>query len=63
MLISATEQFENRKYILNTSLVAYLSIDLKVVKKMHDKELFGKSFTEPKLIKETFYLLSLINSF
>ena len=54
MLISATEQYENRKYISNTSLVAYLSIDLKVVKKMHDKELFGKSFTDPKSIKETF---------
>ena len=54
MLISASEQYGNRKYLINTSGVVYRSIGAKNVKKMNDKDLFEKLFTEPKLIKRPF---------
>ena len=54
MLISASEQYGNRKYLLNTSGVVYRSMGSEVFKKMNDKELFEKLFTEPKLIKRPF---------
>ena len=54
MLISASEQYGDRKYLLNTSGVAYRSIGSDVVKKMTDNELFDKLFMEPRLIKRPF---------
>ena len=54
MLISASELFGDRKYLLNTSGVLYRSIGSEVVKKMSDKQLFEKLFTEPRLIKRPF---------
>ncbi len=54
MLISASEQYGDRKYILNTSGVIYRSIGSAVVKKMSDNELFEKLFIEPRLIKRPF---------
>ena len=51
MLISASEQCGDRKYLLNTSGMIYRSIGSKIVKQMSDKELFDKLITEPKLIK------------
>ncbi len=54
MLISASEQYGDRKYLLNTSGVAYRSIGSDVVKKMTDNELFEKLFIEPRLIKRPF---------
>ena len=58
MLISAGEQYGNRKYLLNTSGVAYRSIGSEVIKKMNDKELIEKLLTEPKLIKRPFLFKS-----
>ena len=54
MLILASEQYGDRKYLLNTSGVAYRSIGSDVVKKMTDNELFDKLFMEPRLIKRPF---------
>ena len=54
MLVSASKQYGNRKYLLNTSGVIYRSIGSEVVKKMSDKELFEKLFVEPRLIKRPF---------
>ena len=54
MLISASELYGNRKYLLNTSGVVYRSIGSDVVKKMTDNELFNLLFMEPKLIKRPF---------
>jgi len=54
MLILASEQYGNRKYILNTSGVIYRSIGSEIVKKMSDKELFEKLLIEPRLIKRPF---------
>ncbi len=54
MLVSASEQYGNRKYLLNTSGVIYRSIGSEVVKKMNDNELFEKLFLEPRLIKRPF---------
>ena len=54
MLISASEQYGDRKYILNTSGVIYRSIGSKVIKEMSDNELFEKLFIEPRLIKRPF---------
>ena len=51
MLISASELYGDRKYLLNISGVVYRSIGSDVVKKMTDKELFEKLFLEPRLIK------------
>ncbi len=54
MLILASEQYGDRKYLLNTSGVAYRSIGSDVVKKMTDNELFKKMVMEPRLIKRPF---------
>ena len=54
ILISASEQYGHRKYILNTSGVIYRSIGSEVIKKMSDEELFEKLFSEPRLIKRPF---------
>ena len=54
MLISASEQYGNRKYLLNTSGAIYRSIGSEVIRKMSDNQLFEKLFTEPKLIKRPF---------
>ena len=56
MLISAAEQYGDRKYLLNTSGIVYRSIGSEVVKKMSDKQLFEKLFIEPRLIKRPFLL-------
>ena len=54
MLISASELYGDRKYLLNTSGAVYRSIGSEVIKKMSDKEFFEKLFVEPKLIKRPF---------
>ena len=54
MLVSASKQYGDRKYLLNTSGVVYRSIGSGVVKKMSDHELFEKLFIEPRLIKRPF---------
>ena len=54
MLISASESYGDRKYLLNTSGVIYRSIGSEVFKKMNDNELFEKLFMEPRLIKRPF---------
>ena len=54
MLILASEQYGNRKYILNTSGVIYRSIGSESVKGMTDNEFFEKLFIEPRLIKRPF---------
>ncbi len=54
ILISASELYGDRKYLLNTSGLIYRSIGSDVVKKMTDNELFEKLFMEPKLIKRPF---------
>ena len=54
MLVLASEQYGDRKYLLNTSGVAYRSIGSDVVKRMTDNELFEKLFMEPRLIKRPF---------
>tara|TARA_B100000965_G_scaffold346493_1_gene317863 strand:+ start:343 stop:585 length:243 start_codon:yes stop_codon:yes gene_type:complete len=58
MLISASEQYGDRKYLINTSGLIYRSIGSEVVKKMSDSELFEKLFIEPKLIKRPFLFKS-----
>ena len=58
MLISASELYGDRKYLLNTSGVIYRSIGSEVVKKMSDNELFEKLFIEPRLIKRPFLFKS-----
>ncbi len=58
MLISASEQYGDRKYLLNTSGMIYRSIGSEVVKKMSDNELFEKLFIEPRLIKRPFLFKS-----
>ena len=58
MLISASEQYGDRKYILNTSGLVYRSIGSEVIKKMSDNELFEKLFIEPRLIKRPFLFKS-----
>ena len=55
MLISASEQYGNRKYLLNTSGVIYRSIGSEFVKRMSDREFFEKLFIEPRLIKRPFF--------
>ena len=54
MLVSAIEQYGNRKYLINTSGIVYRSIGSEVVKKMSDIELFEKLLIEPRLIKRPF---------
>ena len=54
MLILASEQYGDRKYLLNTSGVVYRSIGSEVVKKMSDNELFQKLSLEPRLLKRPF---------
>tara|TARA_Y100001968_G_scaffold230461_1_gene213339 strand:+ start:169 stop:516 length:348 start_codon:yes stop_codon:yes gene_type:complete len=54
MLISASELYGDRKYLLNTSGVMYRSLGSDVVKGMTDRELFEQLFMEPRLIKRPF---------
>ena len=54
MLISASELYGDRKYLLNTSGVMYRSIGSDVVRKMNDHEFFEQLFKEPRLIKRPF---------
>ena len=54
MIILASEQYGDRKYLLNTSGLIYRSIGSKVIKEMSDNELFEKLFIEPRLIKRPF---------
>ena len=54
MLISSCEIYGDRKFLLNTSGVIYRSIGSQVIKKMSNKELYEKLFTEPRLIKRPF---------
>ena len=54
MLVSASEVYGDRKYLLNTSGLVYRSIGSDVVKKMTDNELFEQLCTEPRLIKRPF---------
>ena len=54
MLISSSELYGDRKYLINTSGVIYRSIGSEVIKKMSDKEFFEKLFKEPRLIKRPF---------
>ena len=58
MLISASELYGHRKYLLNTSGAIYRSMGSDVVKKMTDNELFEKLFIEPRLIKRPFLFKS-----
>ncbi len=58
MLCSASDLYGDRKYLLNTSGIAYRSIGSEVIKKMSDNELFQKLFEEPKLIKRPFLFKS-----
>tara|TARA_Y100001968_G_scaffold318072_1_gene347824 strand:- start:360 stop:707 length:348 start_codon:yes stop_codon:yes gene_type:complete len=54
MLVSASEQYGDRKYLLNTSGLVYRKIGSEVIKKMSDNKLFELLFTEPRLIKRPF---------
>ncbi len=54
ILISASEVYGDRKYLLNTSGLMYRKIGSEVVKKMGDNEFFEKLFKEPRLIKRPF---------
>ena len=54
ILILASEQYGDRKYLLNTSGIIYRSIGSEVVKKMSDNEFFERLFIEPRLIKRPF---------
>ena len=54
ILVSASEVYGHRKYLLNTSGVIYRTIGSEVVKKMSDKKFFEKLFVEPRLIKRPF---------
>ena len=58
MLILASEQYGDRKYLLNTSGLIYRSIGSEVVKKMSDNTLFEKLSIEPRLIKRPFLFKS-----
>ena len=54
MLISASELYGDRKYLLNTSGTIYRSIGSNVLRKLSDEDLFEKLFMEPRLIKRPF---------
>ena len=58
MLISASELYGDRKYLLNTTGLIYRSIGSDVVKKMTDNELFEQLYIEPRLIKRPFLFKS-----
>ena len=58
MLILASQQYGDRKYLLNTSGLIYRSIGSEVVKKMSDNKLFEKLSIEPRLIKRPFLFKS-----
>ena len=58
LLISASEQYGDRKYLVNTSGFIYRSIGAEVVKKMSDNQFFEKLFIEPRLIKRPFLFKS-----
>ena len=58
MLISASELYGHRKYLLNTNGAIYRSMGSDVFKKMTDNELFEKLFIEPRLIKRPFLFKS-----
>ena len=58
MLISASEQYGDRKYLLNTSGLTYRSIGSEVVKQMSNKIFFEKLLIEPRLIKRPFLFKS-----
>ena len=62
MLISASELYGDRKYLLNTSGVVYRSIGSKVVKEMSDAILLDNLLSDPKLIKRPFLVVE-ANSF
>ena len=54
MLISASELYGDRKFILNTNGVVYRSIGSDVLKEMSDIKLFEQLVLEPRLIKRPF---------
>ena len=54
MLISASKQYGDRKYLVNTNGVIYRSIGSDIVKGMSDNKFFEKLFIEPRLIKRPF---------
>ena len=54
MLILASEQYGDRKYLLNTSGAIYRSLGSEVVKKMSANALFEKLSVESRLIKRPF---------
>ena len=54
MLISASELYGDRKYLLNTSGKIYRSLGSDVVKRMTDKEFYEQLLMEPRLIKRPF---------
>ena len=54
MLISASELYGERKYLLNTSGIKYRSIGSDVIRKMTDNDFFEQLFNEPRLIKRPF---------
>ena len=58
MLVSASELYGDRKYLLNTSGLIYRSIGSENIKKMSDTKLFEKLFIEPRLIKRPFLFKS-----
>ena len=58
MLILASKQYGDRKYLLNTSGTIYRSIGSDVIKAMSDNELFDQLFIEPRLIKRPFLFKS-----
>ena len=59
MLISASELYGDRKYLLNTSGVVYRSMGSDAVKKMSDNELFEQLIMEPRLITVSYTHLTL----
>ena len=58
MLISASEVFGDRKYLLNTSGLKYRSIGSDIIKKLTDNEFFEQLYVEPMLIKRPFLFKS-----
>ena len=58
LLISASELYGDRKYLLNTSGVTYRSMGSEKIKKMSDYQLFKQLVMEPRLIKRPFLSIS-----
>ena len=54
MLVSASELYGSRKYLLNTSGLMYRSIGSDIIRKMTDQEFYEKLYMEPRLIKRPF---------